>query len=169
MNELETRLQQVTTMLQGYVGDENHPLGKLFRVLGELQTNTDAAQSSDATQPSVAQFQQQMAALNLDDEQRSELETALAAAASEEAAGTVPAAAGFSPQILNDLVNQLNSIDKLIRDSNVNPQTALSEIRPFYDQLNSVLTNLAGSFNLNGNALLGNLQSMLKNQTQIRL
>ncbi|WP_044481818.1 hypothetical protein [Paenibacillus antibioticophila] len=169
MNELETRLQQVATMLQGYVGDENHPLGKLFRVLGELQTNTDAAQGSGATEPSIAQFQQQMAALNLDDEQRSELQTALASAAREEAAGTVPAAAGFSPQILNDLVAQLNSIDKLIRDPQVNPQTALSSIRPFYDQLNSVLTNVAGSFNLNGNALLGNLQTLLRNQTQIRL
>lgn len=169
MNELETRLQQVTTMLQGYIGDEKHPLGKLFRALGELQTNTDAAQSSVAAEPSIAQFQQQMAALNLDDEQRSELQTALASAASEEAAGTAPAATGFSPQILNELLDQLNSIDRLIKDPQVNPQMALSSIRPFYDQLNSVLTNVAGSYNLNGNALLGNLQTLLKNQTQIRL
>lgn len=169
MNELETRLQQISTMLQGYVGNENHPVGKLFRILGELQTNTDAVQSSGANQQSLAQFQQQLAALNLDDEQRSELQTALASAMREESGGNALAAAGFSPQILNDLTSQLNNIHNLIRDPNVNPETALSAIRPFYNQLSSVLGNFAGSFNLNGNALLGNLQNLLRNQTQIRL
>lgn len=169
MNELETRLQQITTMLQGYIGDENHPLGKLSRILGELQTNTDTVTSSEAVEPSIAQFQQQMNALNLDEEQRRELQTALSSEVHEEAIGTAPAAAGFSPQILNDLVNQLNSIDQLIRDPQVNAELALSSIRPFYEQLNSVLVNVAGSFNLDGHALLGNLQNMLKNQTQFRL
>lgn len=168
MNELETRLQQITTMLQGYIGDENHPLGKLSRILGELQTNTDTVTSSEAAEPSIAQFQQQMNALNLDEEQRRELQTALSSEVHEEAAAP-PVVAGFSPQILNDLVNQLNSIDQLIRDPQVNPEMALSSIRPFYEQLSSVLVNVAGSFNLDGHALLGNLQNMLKNQTQFRL
>lgn len=168
MNELETRLQQITTMLQGYIGDENHPLGKLSRILGELQTNTDTVTSSEAAEPSIAQFQQQMNALNLDEEQRRELQTALSSEVHEEAAAP-PVVAGFSPQILNDLVSQLNSIDQLIRDPQVNPEMALSSIRPFYEQLSSVLVNVAGSFNLDGHALLGNLQNMLKNQTQFRL
>ncbi len=169
MNDLETRLQQISTMLQGFVQNENHPVGKLFRTLGELQSNTDAVQSGGGDSQSLAQFQKQMAALNLDDEQRKELQTALASAAREESASTSPAAAGLSPQILTDLTNQLNRIHNMIKDPNVNPQTALSEIRPFYDQLNSVLGNFAGAFNLNGNALLGNLQNLLRNQTQIRL
>lgn len=169
MNDLEIRLQQISTMLQGFVQDENHPVGRLFRILGELQSNTDAVQSSGGDSQSLAQFQQQMNALNLDDEQRRELNTALASAAREESASTSVAAAGFSPQILNDLTNQLNHIHNLIKDPNVNPQTALAEIRPFYNQVNSVLTNFAGAFNLNGNALLGNLQNLLRNQSQIRL
>lgn len=163
MSDLEKSLQQLATTLQGFVLNDNHPVGKLFRILGELQVNMDASPNSTAEQQTLGQFQQQLQALDLDDEQKSELQNALASVAQEEAAAASQPSNGGDLQVLNDLVKQVTHIHTLIKDPNVDPATALSTIRPFYEQFNTVFRNFNNSISVNGNTILHNLQNLLRN------
>lgn len=164
MSDLEVRLQQIMTLLQGQVMDENHPLGKIFRKLGEVQSNAESLRDGGADQETLGQYQQQIAALDLDEGTKSELRSVFAEAANDGGAGTP--SAGLNEQILNDLMKQLSHIQSLIRDPNVDPAAALSMIRPFYEEVSAVVQNLAGSFNLNGSSLLASLQAILRNNAR---
>ncbi|GIP55045.1 hypothetical protein [Paenibacillus vini] len=163
MSDLEVRLQQIMTLLQGQVMDENHPLGIIFRKLGEMQSNTESLREGGADQETLDQYKQQIAALDLDEETQSELRSVFAETAN--GGGTAPSS-GLNEQILSDLMKQLSHIQSLIRDPNVDPAAALSMIRPFYEEASAVVQNLAGSFNLNGSSFLASLQAMLKNQSR---
>lgn len=164
MSDLEIRLQQIMTMLQKSVMDEHHPLGRIFRTLGELQSNGEKIQDGGLSdQETLGQYQKQLAALDLDEGTKSELRSAFAEAANE---GPGAPSAGLNEQILTDLLNQLNHIQSLIRDPNVDPAAALAMIRPFYEEASSVIRNVAGSFNLNPNTILNSLQALLRNQSR---
>lgn len=167
MSDLEIRLQQIYTMLQGQIMDDQHPLGQIFRKIGDLQGRVESDQVSNADQATLGEYQKQLEALDLDAETKSELTTALRQAAAEDAPAVSAASAastGLNEQILTDLMNQFSHIQSAIMDRNMDPAAALAVIRPFYGDVSSIVERVAGSLNLNGNSILSSLQSMIRNQ-----
>ncbi|WP_223069528.1 hypothetical protein [Paenibacillus caui] len=163
MSDLEVRLEQLMTTLQSSILNENHVAGKLFRKFGEVQATMDSFNDSRADQSELGQFQTQIAALNLDEEQRSELQAALKAAAN---GGTTSSSASSNTDYLNELMKQLKHIQSLIRDPGADPAAVVSTIRPFYEQASTVARNVLGSFNLSGSTLLSSLQALARNQVR---
>lgn len=164
MSDLEIRLQQIYTMLQGQIMDDQHPLGQIFRKIGDLQGRVESDQVSNADQATLGEYQKQLEALDLDAETKSELNTALRNASAENTPAASAASTGLNEQILSDLMNQLSHVQSVIMDRNVDPAAALAVIRPFYGDVSSIVQRVAGSLNLNGNSILSSLQSMIRNQ-----
>lgn len=144
--------------------DDQHPLGQIFRKIGDIQGRVESDQVSNADQATLNEYQKQLEALDLDAETRSELTTALHQAADQDVPTASAAPTVLNEQILSDLMNQLNHIQSVIMDRNVDPAAAMAVIRPFYGEASSIVKRVAGSLNLNEGSILSSLQSMIRSK-----